>query len=117
MLSLLPQDLRSRSQSDREIVLGLDDALAASQVLEAQGVSCAAWEGWVRDRDGGHFQHAGFPGAEGAPRQPAQPWSDHVRASWEAARAAMRADQARWNSGWTWPGEALFFLLRLATEK
>lgn len=116
VLLLLPEDLRARSQSDREVVLALADALAAADLLEAQGLACAAWEGWVRDRDGGHFQHSGFPGRAGVEREAGQAWPGHVRASWDAARGALRADQARWDSGWTWPGEQLYFRLQVAAE-
>lgn len=116
MISLLPEDLRARSQSDQEIVLALDDALAAADLLEKLGWACEGWQGWVRDRDGGHFEHSGFPGQPGLAQEPGQGRSEHVRASWERARETIRADQARWDSGWTWPGEKLFFHLRVAAE-
>jgi hypothetical protein len=116
VIALLPEDLRARSQSDREIVLALDDALAAAGLLEQQGFACAGWEGWVRDRDGGHFQHSGFPGHPGVRFEPGQDWTAHVGASWAQARETMQADQARWDSGWTWPGEKLFFRLQPAAK-
>ena len=113
--SLGAEPPRGRSGSEHDLVLAFAEALETAAMLESQGVACAGWEGCVRDRDGEHFQHSGFPGELARARPAGEPWADHVRASWEAAREGFRKDQARWDSGWTWPGEKLFFRIRLGS--
>jgi hypothetical protein len=51
-LSVLPQNLASKSISVREVVLPLVAALLAIDVLEALGFHILGWEGWVKSADG-----------------------------------------------------------------
>jgi len=51
-LDLLPQNLRSKSISPREIVLPLPEVLEALDLLESHGIQILGWEGWVKDGQG-----------------------------------------------------------------
>jgi len=53
-LELLPSRLRDLSISPREIVLPLDAALEAIDILESQGAYILGWEGWIKDAEGRH---------------------------------------------------------------
>ena len=59
-LDLLPERLRVKSVSSREIVLPLPEALAALDWLEARGARVLGWEGWVKTSEG-HVGHGSAP--------------------------------------------------------
>jgi hypothetical protein len=51
-LDQLPQDIASKSISDREVVLPMEEALAAINLFESRDLLILGWEGWVKDKDG-----------------------------------------------------------------
>ena len=51
-LELLPKRLRDLSISSREIVLPMEAALEAIDLLESQEAHILGWEGWVKGEDG-----------------------------------------------------------------
>jgi len=63
-LSLLPGDLAERSISDREIVLSLEYAIEAINILESKNYLVLGWEGWVKT--GGRKGHGNAPQGTGS---------------------------------------------------
>ena len=57
--AVVPEDLRRRSWSDRELILSYDDAVLAMDALAAHGVDEVAWEGLIGQPDG---RYGGTPG-------------------------------------------------------
>ena len=51
-MALIPDDLRQRSASDREIVLPFADAISAIRVLAEKGITEVGWEGRIKYPDG-----------------------------------------------------------------
>ena len=51
-LELLPADIAKISISDDEIVLPMEQALVAIDLLEKRGIRVVGWEGWIKDREG-----------------------------------------------------------------
>lgn len=105
-LSLLPQDLASRSLSTRDIVLLFDDAERAIEHLTRSGRRLEAWEGWVRFTDGGRTKSLRHPGSFVLP-------TDGSRAA-AAALESMRKTQQTWNRDPEYPGATLYFCLTVA---
>jgi len=52
LLELLPDEVRSKSISVREIVLPLPEALRAVDILESNGCEILGYEGWVKTSKG-----------------------------------------------------------------
>lgn len=105
-LSLLPQDLASRSISTREIVLLLDDAERAIEHLTKTGRRLEAWEGWVRFPDGGRTKSLRHPGSFVLP-------NDGARAA-SVTLESIRKTQQTWNRDPEYPGAVLYYCLTVA---
>ena len=105
-LSLLPQELASRSISTREIVLDLPDTERAIEHLAKAGRKLEAWEGWVRFADGGRTKSLRHPGSFVLP-------TDGARAA-AVALESIRKTQQAWDRSPEYPGAALYFCLTVA---
>ena len=105
-LSLLPQDLASRSISTREIVLTLADAERAIEHLSKSGRRLEAWEGWVRFSDGGRTKSLRHPGSFVLP-------NDGARAA-ALVLENIRKTQKAWERAPEYPGAAIYFCLTVA---
>ena len=51
-MELLPPEMRVKSADEHEIVLPLEDALHAIEILKKKGHERIGWEGWVQHADG-----------------------------------------------------------------
>jgi len=61
-LAALPEELKRRSLSDREIVLPYEDALQAVAFFVSAWWALLGWEGWVRRPSGiGHDARCAAP--------------------------------------------------------
>lgn len=107
-LALLPSDLASRSLSTREIVLCLDDAIAAVEHLARGAHRLEGWEGWVQLPGGGRARSLEHQGPFILPSDAGQ----------AAARAIeqMRGAQATWDRRPEYEGGRLYFCLVLAAR-
>jgi hypothetical protein len=105
-LSLLPQDLATRSLSTREIVLLASDAERAIDHLTKSGRRLEAWEGWVRFSDGGRTKSLRHPGSFVLP-------TDAARAA-SAALESIRKTQQTWDRDPEYPGATLYYCLTVA---
>jgi len=105
-LSLLPQDLASRSLSTRDIVLLFDDAERAIEHLTRSGRRLEAWEGWVRFTDGGRTKSLRHPGSFVLP-------TDGARAA-AVTLDNIRKAQSVWDRSPEYPGAQLYFCLTVA---
>lgn len=125
-LDLLPEPIRVRSISDREIVLPLDAALSAIDYLTEQNIAILGWEGWILTPDG-RMGHAYWPHrrADGSVTRgiwhdsyPPPVYNDrtgYVREVAVLARAHLVHAQRLWDEDSGWPGAILHFCLTLAT--
>jgi hypothetical protein len=90
-LRFLPTTLREQSISTREIVLPLEAALEALEILEHQDVQIVGWEGWVKCADG-RVGHGSAP--HGTLNLSHMSVSDAA----EFCRSTMRRDAIQWAS-------------------
>ena len=100
-LATLPPDIAQQSLSRSAIILPLDAALRAVELLARQGHQLENWEGWVKMRDGARTKSLAHPGSFALPR-------DAVRAA-EAAAAGMRRADATWQRSPEYPGAQLYY--------
>jgi hypothetical protein len=101
---LLPEDLRRKSLSEREIVLIYDDALQALDILESAGWAILGWEPWLKLPSGAHVH----PTMGGDFHQEAtEDWTTYVHRSIQLCRRVMKEEQQRWDQGTFWSQEPL----------
>jgi hypothetical protein len=88
-LHLIPQHLARHSISPLEIVLPVEFALEAIDLLEADGRMILGWEGWLLYPDGKHG-HGGPQGWSFEPRD------DDRHAAAAMCRATVEAEAGKW---------------------
>jgi hypothetical protein len=106
-LSFLPQDILSKSLSERELVLALADAERAIEHIGKNGRRLEAWEGWVKFADGSRTHSLRHPGSFVLP-------SDAARAA-SVTLESIRKAQSVWDRAPEYPGAALYFCLTVAS--
>ena len=89
MSKLLPRGIAEQSISQQEIVLPLEESLAAVDILASKGILILGWEGWVESVDGrvGHGS---------APQGTASLEDLSVAEAAEFCRKTMREEAAQW---------------------
>ena len=100
-LAALPPELSKQSLSRAKIILPLDAAIQAIDVLAHNGRRLETWEGWVHMRDGGRARSLTYGGSFALPRE--------ARRAAETAAAAMRKAKAAWDRNPEYPGAELWF--------
>ena len=100
-LAALPPELSKQSLSRAVIILPLDGALQAIEILTQRGRRLENWEGWVRLRDGGRAKSLSHSGSFALSRDP-------KRAA-ETAQASMRKAKASWERNPEYRGGELYF--------
>lgn len=106
-LDLLPPDLAKLSIDEKEIVLPMEKALLAIDVLEKQGIRIVGWEGWVKDQDGriGH----------GNASQGTVSLDDlSVSQAADVCRRTIREDWKRWQRDNSQSSNQLYFCITCA---
>ena len=93
----LPPELRARSLSPVEIVLGFDDALAALEILRAGNWEILGWEGWQRDAEG-RVGHHPIQGNMPLFQQADEPRAAFLDRSKEWAAETIRHDYKQWQA-------------------
>jgi len=78
----LPPDLGTKSLSEREIILGREDALRAVDILAANGFTFLGWEGWV-EYPGGRIGHH-------------EPWETFTAEAADFCRCTMNLAHSEW---------------------
>ncbi len=114
-IDLLPEALRSKSLSDREIVLPYQEAFQALDILVAAQWALLGWEGWEKDAKG-HRGHSSIMGTMCIEQESGEKWEDYVQRSAHFCRETIEADQDRWNRECTDSSRTLYFCLT-ATAK
>ncbi len=107
---VLPEGMRARSLSDREIVLSYDDALRVLDLLVDSSWALLGWEGWVRTRQGvGH--HGDYQGAVSIDRKRGEEWNAYVQRGAEFGCVTIKQAQQRWEEDPKSADKELFFCL------
>jgi hypothetical protein len=75
-LDLVPERIRKLSLSDDELVLPLDAAIEAVELLEKEGFLILCWEGWLRYADGAVGHSLSYQGSREIRRRPDEAWAD-----------------------------------------
>ena len=115
-LDMLPDEFRSRSYSDEDIVLSLDDALLAIDYLETAKWALLGWEGWISDGNRlGH--HQGYQGTVSLSPKPGETWDGFVRRSADFCRSTVKLDQRRFDEDPSVENMILLFCLTAVTEQ
>jgi len=102
-LAGLPPELARQSISQSVIMLPLDAAIQAVELLTQRGRRLENWEGWVRMHDGTRAKSLSHAGSFALSR-------DAARAA-ETAIAAMRKASASWDRNPEYSGATLYFAL------
>lgn len=108
---LLPESLKAQSLSDDEVVLPLEGARAALEILEKEGFLLLCWEGWLQYADGAVGHSLSHQGSTPIRRHPEEAWEDFTRRAGESflrsASAAAQAFSVKPEN----PGAQLYFCL------
>jgi hypothetical protein len=110
-LQILPKHIRSRSFSQREIVLDFEDALEAIQLLKQKGWAIISWEGWLSFPDGrvGHSDQ--FQGTVELLPFSDESWAKYVQRAAEHARATILKSAHDWDRTQKDAGSKLLYCL------
>ena len=114
-IDLLPEALRSKSLSDREIVLPYQEALQALDILTAAGWAFLGWEGWEKDAKG-QVGHAYIMGTASIEQEPDETWEDYLQRSARFCRQTIEADQERWKKERGNTSRMLYFCLTTTAQ-
>ncbi|MGI8911273.1 MAG: hypothetical protein ACR2JR_12080 [Rubrobacteraceae bacterium] len=108
-METLPPDLRTKSLSEQEIVLGREDALRAVDILVANGFAILGWEGWVEHPGGriGHHEH--YQGGTMRERHEHEPWEMFTAEAADFCRRAMNLAYSEWMEAADAASLSLFF--------
>jgi hypothetical protein len=93
---LLPEDLRRKSLSRREIVLVYEDALEALDILELAGWAVLGWEPWLKLPEGSHMHP--IMGGD-FQRATLETWTTYVQRAAQLCRQVMKEEQHNWAQG------------------
>lgn len=106
-LELLPVDLAKLSIDENEIVLPMEEALLAIDVLEKQGIRILGWEGWVQGQNGriGHGN---------APQGTVSLDDLSVSQAADVCRRTIREDWERWQRDNPQSSSQLYFCITCA---
>lgn len=107
VLALLPHGIRAQSISDREVVLPLDAALAAIDIIEARGLHILGWEGWLKYPDGRHGHGGPMGSASLENLSPAD--------AAELCRRTIAEEAARWREENPRRAEQMYFCITTRT--
>ena len=102
-LAVLPDELAARSLSKHDVVMRLDDALAALDHLGRAGLRIESWEGWVRLADGTRTKSLMHMGSFALPLD--------ASASVTMARDGIVQAQRRWDRAPEYASGELYFKL------
>jgi hypothetical protein len=94
-LNLLPKHLADKSISEQEIVLPIDEAIEAIDILESQGYHVLGWEGWIKAK-------SGVIGHQNAPQGSISLENLSVASAAQFCRETINTEAAQWllsNSG------------------
>lgn len=96
-LKILPARLRQRSRSTEEIVLPLDHAVRAVEILMSSGFALLGWEGLIVHKGGREERPTEFQRELGIEQNSREQWSDFVRRSALLCRTSMMEAFNTWN--------------------
>lgn len=97
-LKLLPARLRQRSRSTEEIVLPLEHAIRAIDILASSNCAFRGWEGIVVHNQGVDERPTEFQRELGIERSSSERWDDFVRRSAHQCRTSMMEAYNTWNT-------------------
>jgi hypothetical protein len=103
-LTLLPEKIAKKSISRKEVVLPMDEALAAIGIFESKGIRVLGWEGWVQTAEGqvGHGN---------APQGTSNLSSFNVEAAAEICKRTITTDALLWRQQNPEATESLYFCI------
>lgn len=96
-LKILPARLRQRSRSTEEIILPLDHAVRAVEILSSSDLALLGWEGLIVHRGGREERPAEFQRELGITQNARERWEDFVRRSALLCRTSMMEAFNVWN--------------------
>lgn len=115
-LKILPARLRQRSRSTEEIVLPLEHAIRAIDILMSAGWALLGWEGLVVHKNGHEERPAEFQRELGIERHDRERWDDFVRRSALLCRTSMMEAYNIWDIRTEAKDARMWFSLRAEQE-
>lgn len=115
-IDLLPDAMRARSLSDREVVLSHDDALKALDILLEAGWAFLAWEGWGKYNDG-TIGHCDYQGTVGIEKKADESWSDYAKRGYDFVKETIEQDYKDWEKSEHVKEYELYFCITAVSEE
>lgn len=114
-LNFVPQRILQLSLSEDELVLPLNAAVEAIEILEKEGFLVLCWEGWLRYADGAVGHSLSYQGTREIRRRPDESWTDFsIRARHSFVHSASECLQS-FTAKPENPGAQLYFCLVFAS--
>ena len=103
-LTSLPEKIAKKSISRKEVVLPMDEALAAIGIFESKGIRILGWEGWIQTAEGrvGHGN---------APQGTSILSSLTVVAAADYCRRTIRSEAMMWRLQYSESRDSLYFCI------
>ena len=112
-IELIPENIRSKSLSDTEIVLGYEDIL---KVLIINNIVLLAWEGWIQHPDGSVGHSLQYQGMIATERLKDEVLPSYVKRSIELGKVSIKDAQERWDKFSETNKGKLFFCITILKE-
>jgi hypothetical protein len=110
---MLPDELMTKSLSDKDIVLPYEAALCAIDLLAASGWALLGWEGWLKYPDGRVGHSARHQGTVSLEKQAGESWGAYVQRSSEFCKRTVMENQEEWNRSPEAADSELYFCLTI----
>lgn len=115
-IELLPEDLKTRSLSDQEVVLGYEDALIALDIYQKAGWAFLAWEGWGKYYDGS-VGHCHYQGTVGIEKHDDESWKKYAERGYEFVKETIQKDYMDWKKSPHLKEYELYFCISAISEE
>ena len=115
-IELIPENIRSKSLSQTDIVLDYEDVLKAFDVLVEKNIVLLAWEGWIQHSNGSIDHSLQYQGMIATERLKDEPLSVYVKKSIDLGKVSIKQAQEKWNNAQETKKGKLFFCITLLQE-
>jgi len=115
-LKVLPARMRQRSRSTEEIIMPIDHAVRAIDILASSGWALRGWEGLIVRQNGSEERPVEFQRELGIEQKDYEPWDDFVRRSALLSRTSIMEAYNTWTLRPDAGGAQMWFCLQAERE-
>ena len=114
-LNLIPEQYRSLSLSENEIVLPYLEVIGVIKYFRENKIAVIAWEGWAKYPDNKKSHFGEFQGTISVCRNLCETWNEFVIRSLDFAENTIKKDYNEWKINFP-PIPELYFCLSLQIQ-